>query len=73
MALQSLKEEGEIPKLVRKWFTKSECDAADVVSILKRISVVRTHFIFFFFIHLTTNKNYIDIRSLRVALLDFLK
>ncbi|KAJ8736978.1 hypothetical protein PYW07_000249 [Mythimna separata] len=29
MALQSLKEEGEIPKLVRKWFTKSECDVAD--------------------------------------------
>ncbi|XP_021197940.3 glutamate receptor 1 isoform X1 [Helicoverpa armigera] len=29
MALQSLKEEGEIPRLVRKWFTKSECDAPD--------------------------------------------
>ncbi|CAH0577972.1 unnamed protein product [Chrysodeixis includens] len=26
MALQSLKNEGEISKLVRKWFTKSECD-----------------------------------------------
>ncbi|CAH0703354.1 unnamed protein product [Spodoptera exigua] len=29
MALQSLKEEGEIPRLVRKWFTKSECDHSD--------------------------------------------
>lgn len=32
MALQSLKEEGEIPRLVRKWFTKSECDHSDNVS-----------------------------------------
>ncbi|CAH1647577.1 unnamed protein product [Spodoptera littoralis] len=29
MALQSLKEEGEISRLVRKWFTKSECDHSD--------------------------------------------
>ncbi|KAM3968887.1 LOW QUALITY PROTEIN: glutamate receptor 1 [Aphomia sociella] len=29
LALQSLKNEGEIQKLVRKWFTKTECDIGD--------------------------------------------
>ncbi|XP_052752544.1 glutamate receptor 1-like [Galleria mellonella] len=29
LALQSLKNEGEIQKLVRKWFTKAECDISD--------------------------------------------
>lgn len=32
MALQSLKDQGEFSKLVRKWFTKSECDVPGKVS-----------------------------------------
>lgn len=45
MALQSLKEEGEIPRLVRKWFTKSECDVAETVSkILKYESIIIFHY-----------------------------
>ncbi|XP_063632819.1 glutamate receptor 1-like [Cydia splendana] len=29
LALQSLKDDGELQKLIRKWFTKAECDVAE--------------------------------------------